>query len=328
MKDLTWGESIAVRKAFLETSKMNIVMISRTQLEAMGYSDNNLESPLVLTTKQVIKRQTGIDYKHVLLTNGATGGVVISLRAMAQRGKKTAYTLPPPFYPRYGIMIKAAGLTHAHSTLIENTIEPVHLIDSPSNPLGLIDAGPKLQYYDNPVSTVWDAIYHNRVYMDIHQDHPEHDIMVGSYSKLTGINGLRAGWVATNDTLLFERLKTLVLAEYCGLSEPGTLVLNSLLEGFQWPEFEKLARMHLDDNREEWQRLERYFDGWTVSPYGMFHYSKVDLAFRRLLEKADISYLKGSDVGTDDSFGRFNIGQDRELIRDAVKDILKQDRSK
>jgi aspartate/methionine/tyrosine aminotransferase len=319
--DLSFGNSVAVRKAFLETYNGHMVVFSAHSLERFNYPERTGDPELIEITKQVIKRQTGQEYKHVMLTNGATGGVVIALRAYAQQGREFCHTRKAPWYTRYPGMIKAAGLAHDDQEIFTFDNQSVVLLDLPSNPLALIDN----PYWDVP--TILDGVYFNKVYMrSTIVNVPRHDVMVGSYSKLTGVNGLRCGWVATNDDLLADRLGALITSEYCGLSAADTEILKTAMRDLNWDYFEEHARNYLDDNRESFSKLEKFFGGTKVADIGMFAYVPIDEQCRKLLEKTGIIWTKGSDMGTDDSFGRFNLGADPMILRRAVTAMLQTDK--
>ena len=324
--NLTWGESACVREAFLEMNNNFPLVFSEADIQAMGYPAHEGDERLIAITKDIILRQIGMEYKHVLITNGAAGAVTITLRAYAQRGHKIAVTGTPPFFPVYPGMIKSAGLGHKYDgDFVSDTDQAVILADSPSNPLGLIGPLDSLKF-PMKCPIIWDAVYHNMVYTNGYVPTIPHDVVCGSYSKLTGINGIRLGWIATNDSLLYQRLKALVTAEYCGISLPSTEIALRLFEEFDWPSFERKARSKLDFNRGEWTKLIRFFEGKEVEPIGMFYYAKMDLKAHKLFEKAGISYFPGSQCHHDDNYGRFNLGQSPKIISQAVKSVLKLDK--
>jgi aspartate/methionine/tyrosine aminotransferase len=175
---------------------------------------------------------------------------------------------------------------------------------------------------------ILDGVYFNRVYMDLIGPVPSHDVIVGSYSKLLGLNGIRVGWAATNADEYAQTLHGLAKAEYCGLSAASTQVLLQSLRGFNWDAFETTARAKLNSNRTEWEKLERFFGNARVNKNGMFYYGPIDSAAKSLLSRSGIHWTIGSQLGTDDSFGRFNLGQDCTLISEAVSMILKNDKIK
>lgn len=318
--DLGWGNSVAVREAFLNTYHGNPMSIAREELMDFNYPTHEGDPELVEITRKVIKRQTDQTYKHVFLVNGATGGVVIALRAYAQRGFEYCRTRTAPYYVRYPAMIRASGLTQIDQ---DHPDSPgvVNLLDLPSNPLGLMS-----QIGERRDPLIIDGVYLNMVYSPVVYGLPRHDVMIGSYSKLLGINGIRVGWLATNDDFLAERFKDLVTSEYCGLSQASTDILKHTLEGFNWDRFETSAKFKLDCNREEWSQLERFFAGTPVIPVGMFYYAPMDRKAQEIFVKAGVSWTKGSTMGTDDGFARFNMGASNEVIEQAVKAVLKADR--
>lgn len=321
--DMGWGNSVAVRQAFVANVNVQTGFYKEDLLK-FDYPDHFGDPELVEITRQVIKRQIGLDYKHVLLTNGATGGVVISLRGYASMDYQYCHTRNAPYYVRYPRMIEASGLMHVQEDHAIFKRESVLLLDIPSNPLGLTTP-----FVDTPligVPVLLDGVYLNRVYTPGTITAPPHDVFVGSYSKLLGINGIRVGWIATNDDLFYLLLKELVASEYCGLSTASTEILKNALSQFNWLNFETEARQKLDYNREEWGKMERYFGKFPTSPLGMFYFGPTDKKCRQLLEKAGIQYTPGSVLGVNDDYGRFNLGQDCDLTRNAVRAMLKADK--
>ena len=325
--DLSWGDTACVRQAFTSVYDGQELVFDRQKMNKMGYTPHYGDEKLLEYTKEIIGRQIGKKYKHVILTNGATGAVTIALRAYAQKGFNTVVTNRPPFFPLYPTMFKAAGLAHEFlGDTIKNRQNVVCLIDSPSNPLGLIAQNiHKVPYISTPV--ILDAVYSNNVYAPGMVDAlMHHDVMVGSYSKLLGLNGIRIGWIATDDSLLYERLKTLVDGEYAGLSGPSMDILVEILGCFSWELFERESQKLLNYNREEWSKLERFFDGRAVNSVGMFYYSNVDPAVKKLLEKSNIEWLAGDICHDSADFGRFNLGQNCTILKEAVKSVIKNDK--
>lgn len=326
LHDLSWGHAVCVRSAFLDQTTGRPVVFGLKELEDMNYPPHEGDSDLIEITRKVIERQVGPTYNRILLTNGATGGVTLALRAYSKRGHNVAFTRTAPYFPIYPSMIDSAGLKHKiEADHRDETDNPVGLIDSPMNPYGTI-----VDSCNIGMPVVWDAVYHSKVYTNGNYKPIGCDVLVGSYSKLLGLNGLRTGWVATNDELLYLRLKDLVTAEYCGLSSASTSILLQLLGQFEddrwWEGFEWSARYNLDYNRGEWRKLEKYFGGHEVSPNGMFYYAQLDNSAKKLMLKSNVIWTPGSNLGTNDEFARFNLGQDCKLVRDAVKQVLKNDR--
>lgn len=318
--DLTWGESVCVRQAFVDNIHGGPTVFNSHQLMDFAYPKHEGNEALVKVTREVIKRQTGQIYKHVFLTNGATGAVNMAMRAYGLLGRNFVLTGKPPYFSLYPLMIEAVSMGHITEVKYETCEEYVKLVDSPSNPMGTIG------FVKDLAPTIWDAVYHNRIYTDGKRGTIPHNIACGSYSKLTGMNGIRIGWVATNDFILADLLQRLVTAEYCGLSHASTAILMDCLTDLDWDMFETNARFRLDMNRSEWQKVAKFFGGTDVPSTGMFYYTEIDEAAKKLMHRAGVLFQAGSKMGTSDDFARFNLGQDNYLITDAVKAILKSDR--
>lgn len=328
MIDLGWGNSVAVRDAFIETYNKSIIAFGPAALSGFNYPKHEGDPELIKITRDVIKQQIDKEYKHVFIVNGATGGCLISMRAYAQMGYDTCITREAPYYVRYPSMIRASGLEHRTDMFAHSFGQSVVLLDLPSNPLGLMDDIEKIDHINAQTPPViLDGVYLNKAYMPpLLVKTVPHDVYVGSYSKLLGINGIRLGWIATDNDLLAERIKELLTSEYCGLSTASQEILKATLPDLNWNLFEAKARINMNNNRGEWCKLEKFFGDTPVTDIGMFYYAPVDKKCKELLEKTGIGYTKGSAMGTDDSFGRFNLGQDRNSIEQAVKAILKADK--
>lgn len=316
--NLYWGNSVAVRKAFLEIAKADPLLVTSLDLENYNYTDHEGNRELIELTKKYLKEQLGLNYNYVILTNGATGAVTISLRHYRSSGFKEVITNSPHF-TLYPTMIETAGMCQAHER--ESDLSKIQLIDSPSNPLG------KIVLSDTISPTIWDSVYHSQVYMPkIYVGHfPTHNVMCGSFSKLTGLNGLRIGWIATNDFFIYENVKKLILGEYCGIDRPGMDILVKLLNNFDWDGYYLKANSYLDLNRENWSKLEKFFAGQAVSNIGMFYYAPMDKSCKKLMDRSGVTYMLGDNMGGSKDFGRFNLGQDMRVIDEAVKEILKTD---
>jgi len=320
--DLGFGNSVCIRQAFLDSYHGEMIVFTQDGLSKFDYPDRYGDPELIQITRDVILRQMGITKKHVYITNGATGAATIALRAMKQRGKSICYTRNAPWYLRYPSMIKASGLIQLEESKGIDPEEGVVLLDIPSNPQGFTSG---IRFSIAP--TILDAVYFNRVYLaGYFVPVIAHDVLCGSYSKLLGLNGLRVGWIATDDDLLAERIKELIVGEYCGISVASVEILKNVLFDFDWDLFETIAKSNLDNNREEWSKLEKFFEGRPVCHDGMFYWGKIDEKCEELLSKSGISWTKGSDMGADDSFGRFNLGQDNDLIRKSVEEMVKNDK--
>jgi aspartate/methionine/tyrosine aminotransferase len=321
--NLGWGNSIAVRQAFVDSLPDRSIFLDKKYMIAMDYPPHEGDQNLIELTKNIIFRQTGKKMSYVALTNGATGGVMIALRAFKARGAENCWTDVAPWFPLYPGMIRDSGLKHTPG--ISGLNNYVALIDTPRNPTG--------EFADIITPSLFmpiilDGVYFNNIYIDPLKK-PEikyFDCLVGSFSKLTGLNSVRVGWVATDDALLYSRIKELVTNEYAGISGPSMSLLNETLKDLDWDLFEKKARSKLDTNREEWSKLNKFFPDWKIPEVGMFHYCELENSVIKLFEKSNIVWFKGKNLGVEEKFSRFNLGADPKLISSAVKEVFKNDR--
>ena len=252
--DLGFGNSVCVREAFLNTYSGSLIVTTQDTLSKFDYPPYTGNAELVKKTKNIVERQTGHRYKHVILTNGATGAINITLRTYNLMGYDTCVTRTAPYYLRYPTMIAQAGLNHIHETDHRTMLKTVALLDCPSNPLNL-----NSEIAQPGTPTILDGVYLNNIYTNGGITLPKHSVYVGSYSKLTGLNGLRIGFIGLDDDSMYERLKAQVMAQYCGLATAESLVAEQLLDGINWELFENRAKHALNCNREEFSKLERYF---------------------------------------------------------------------
>jgi aspartate/methionine/tyrosine aminotransferase len=93
-----------------------------------------------------------------------------------------------------------------------------------------------------------------------------------------------------------------------------------------WTRFESRAQENLNDNRTEFSKLEKFFGHTPINKYGMFYYAPIDAACHKLLTRSGIIWSPGSDLGATNDFGRFNVGQDMAMTKEAVQTILKNDK--
>lgn len=320
--DLGFGNSVCVRKAFLETTTAGMVVFTHPKLQEFNYPPYEGDQDLIQSTKSIIKRQTGHDYKYILMTVGASGAISNILTYYKNQGIDKCLTRTAPYYLRYPSMISASGLTHS-TVAHKYTQNAIALVDIPSNPLNLTHM---IELFGSTtIPTIVDGVYYNKIYHNKPIQMPVHELLVGSYSKLTGINGVRVGWIATNNTKLYLELKDQVMSSYCGMSVAESYLLNELIYGLDWNTFETKARCYLDYNREELAKLER-FTSDPVSDVGMFWFTKMDSKFQSMLTDAGVVWTKGDTMDVDSSFGRLNVGADCAIIKEAVSTILKKDR--
>ena len=274
---------------------------------------------LIKETHQVINQLTGQSYKHILITNGASNAINCVLRHFKSRGGTTVHTSKYG-YPSYEEMIKRAGLerirnlNNVPANIVYAMSRNVRLIDSPSNPMGDHFTG------GDPSCDIWDSVYHNKIYTNNTAIQPQHNIHIGSYSKLLGVAGARVGYIATNDLLLYEALVQESRNDLTGPSRPSQKFILDILDKVDLDVFMKLGNIDLCHNKEEFLKLEYLFDGQPVNEIGMFYSPKADVKAVEILDKAGVEYVR-----LDSETIRLSMGQTKEITKNGIKAILKQD---
>lgn len=232
-----------------------------------------------------------------------------------------------PFYP--GIA-EIHGLTHSPGD-IGTLKDAVQILDSPSNPEGIITGDDLSQH--SPL--VWDAAYHSPTYgvrikgtREFCTAIPPHEAMAGSMSKLTGINGIRLGWLATNDPKIYEKASAFVTYDICGASFPSQWLAKEILQNVDMEEFWTVSKNVLDNNRTELQKLSHLFGEQEIPSTGMFALFEVDNKLKKLLDKTDVITTPGYVCGDDRDSIRINLAHTNSITRSMVKAVLKNDKSR
>ena len=318
--DLAWGCPIVVREALRETLGKFLPNNFRT-FDEMGYTPHCGSETLIEQLKFLAQRQSGHRPKHLIVTCGATGGINAALSVLKDR--ETQYVVTNkryfPFYPEIIRINDLVQITNEERKQISSLGGSddcfISLIDSPSNPEGLMSPFKNVDIWDN----AYGAFHYS---CGIHVP-SKWKIMVGSLSKTLGLSGLRIGWVSTDDDNLAIFLNRYVTYSYCGLSAVSMDISEEILSVLDHSSFEMRAGGYLDDNREELQKLLDKFGQGSVPSTGMFAILQLGKIEKRALERAKVKYQPGSSWGEDDTWARLSLGQNREITRNAVKAILK-----
>ena len=293
-------------------------------IKNMSYGPDRGLEKLIEITKKMIKDTTGLEYENIIITNGATQGINVLLRVLK---KEIAFNGGPRFdsvmtsqhgFPYYGEMIKKAGFKRIkHESFDLSVFQCIRLIDSPSNPIGK-------QYdcaFGNNFTTIWDSVYHSHIYTDNTLKIPNHMAMVGSYSKLLGLTGARIGFIATNLHSLAKNCAHENLMENSTISIPSQELIIDIMEKIDLNDFIIAGRNSLNNNREEFRKIEYLFDNQPVPEVGMFYCVHADNKALEIIKKCGIKYV---DLG--DNFIRFSLGQTNQITKDGIKSILKEDK--
>lgn len=321
--DFAFGDTRGIREIMINHAKG---LSLPAPWQDFGYPDHEGNPKLIELTRKLIKDLTGHDYKYVIITNGATHAIHAAIHATRTLSTDKVITneLYFGFYP--GI-VETNGLQHVTRSQIKTpSADDIVLLDSPSNPLGeILDynsvAGEKL---------IWDAAYWSPTYTKDFNSHlrpPKvNDVMVGSFNKLTGINGLRVGWMATDDSIYNIKASDYVTNTLCGVTASGQWAVEKILTTVDLDRFYHVSAAMLDDNKTELQKLSGIFSNQHIPKIGMFALWESDQKIDSLLEKAGVKFYPGFSVGYKERSWRINLANTPSQTRDMVKDVLKLDK--
>lgn len=315
---LFWGNAVCAKQSLSSYYQPHFV---KHDLLKMDYAPDAGDETLIALTKKFIFNTTGINYKHVIITNGATGALNVVLR-VAKSVRKTVHVhTHKDFFPYYPHIIKKSGMIHVNNFESPNHTGDMRLIDMPSNVTGSLD-----QREFNPFNTIWDSVYFNPVYMNEKAKKISgHSVNIGSFSKVLGLTGLRVGYIATNNSHNYKLYMDENLYESCTISVPSQELIKDILETAPLDLIYSKARRFINHNRETVSKIKHLFEGKEVQKNGMFYAANADKKAISILDKASVSYAVLRE--TDNSkFIRLNLGQDNRLTSEAIEEILKIDR--
>jgi len=329
--DFAWGDTRGIRQIFKRHTTFEVNMPQ--DLSKFGYPPHEGSAVLIEEIRKLVLDLTGHEYKHILITNGATHALNAYVSAKKSSDIKSLVTrnLYFSFYPK---IAENHGLEHTfRSPEFDGIVYSTELgiVDSPSNPQGILTGDKGREH-----NIVWDAAYHTPTYCGIWKDNklvcpnirPRHEAMVGSLNKLTGVNGLRIGWLATDNYNLYRAAFFYVEADLCGVSAPSQDYAVNILKTMDLQAFYVESKALLDNNRTELDRLSYLFGGQPIFPYGMFALFEVDSGIRSLFRKAGVHVMDGKSVGDveRDSI-RINLANSNNDTKRMVDDVIKADKS-
>lgn len=315
MIDLSFGDPALIRSRLVNLQPMSP--------SNMGYRmGDSCEEEIVKWVRSYYKNYFGKEYKHIILTHGANGG----LHTVVSTLKKAVdnFFINELSFSWYKKILHTENVRGVPVPDLRD-IYPEHssryIVDSPSNPWGHQISNHRLEAR----TVIWDSVYASPIFTD-HSilTCPAHSTMVGSFSKMLGLSGLRIGWIGTNDEFFAKDLKERALTLYCGLSTPSLEMASHVIQNLNLPAFNKEAKLHLDFSREEFDKLKNIFQ-IAAPTNGMFYMGVLDDKNKHLLEKAEV---KGLELTTmkGERYIRFNMADDYEKTKKAVKTILQKDR--
>jgi aspartate/methionine/tyrosine aminotransferase len=320
--DLSWGDPVTVRQALIETLGNKFSLAPRL-LEAMSYTPHPGFPHLIEQMKDLAERQSGHRPKFLFVTNGASGAINSALQALKTSRTDWVVTdkryypfIPKMVYQADMIMIdrdRKEFLTNKENGCGQNSF--ISLTASPSNPEGEVRPFEAVDIYD--------AAYASRTYSSGGHVPIEYKVMCGSLSKTLGLSGLRLGFVSCDDPDIATSLGNYISNTYVGLSSVSQGIAEEVLHCIDLNKFEDRASGYLDDNRFQIQKILTKFGQGSAPTRGMFALVSLGKAERAALERANIKWQSGETFGADESVARLSLGQDRNVVRLAVREALK-----
>jgi histidinol-phosphate/aromatic aminotransferase/cobyric acid decarboxylase-like protein len=317
-----WGDTYGVREAMMQTAPW--LALSTMPIGDFGYPKHGGEPELIDLIRALCKQLTGHSYKHILITQGCTNA--LNAYCHAEKDVRIEYftcrQLHFPFYP--GVATNA-GLIFKPGEL-GRLLNSVQILDSPSNPLGAVDvltvAG----------RVLWDAAYYSPTYgVNISKPQtpiPDHVAMAGSFSKFSGINGIRLGWLATDEDALYRSALRWSTHDTSGISWPSQWLAIEILKKVDLEAFWQRSAGVINDNRVEIQKLSKIFGNQEIPEKGMFALFDTDDGLRGLLDTSGVITMPGSSCGDSHDSVRINLAHTRDATKAMVKAVLKADRKK
>ena len=261
-----------------------------------------------------------IDPRRILLTAGASAGLVAAFAALFQPGDEVAIVTPG--YPAYRNTLMAMGLKPLELRCLPNNgfrpdvdllaaLDPApagFILASPANPTGaMLDAGAMSEMTalcrERNIHLISDEIYHGITFAGRAVSALESDpnaLVINSFSKLYRMPGWRLGWMVVPEDWIG------------GIS---AYLINMFLTPPTLAQFAALAAMDVPDDLNQWVEIYRSnrdrllaglakigIDG-IAPPDGAFYlYAKVDhltddsLAFcTRLVKETGLALAPGID---------------------------------
>jgi aspartate/methionine/tyrosine aminotransferase len=156
---------------------------------------------------------------------------------------------------------------------------------------------------------------------------PAHEAVAGSLSKLTGINGIRIGWLSTDSLSLYHKAREYVASTSCGISYPSQFIADQILRKVNLDDFYKESNDLLNCNKEQLNKLGCILGHQPIPKFGMFALFEIDDKLEALLQKASVKVMPGNLCGDVNRHSiRINLANSRELTKLMVNTIIRLDK--
>jgi len=306
------------------------------------------ESTGIYPLKEAIARYYGETYgveiepERVVLTPGSSPGLLALLKVVSERIGEISYT--DPGYPCYKNMLKFLNLEgkavpvypeEGFKVKPEKVKTPALIVNSPSNPTGVVYSKEELKGLSERAFLISDEIYHGLVYgeraasaLEVGQN----CAVVNGFSKFFLMTGWRLGWMVIPKELLPDI--TAILQNT--VISPPTLSQFAALACFEEEVLEELRRnVEIFKRRREvlLNGLKELGFKIPAEPQGAFYiYADAsrftDDSFKfafEVLEKTAVAITPGRDFGENqtEKFIRFSFCTSLQKIEEALERLRK-----
>jgi len=283
-----------------------------------------------------------VEPERVVLTPGSSPGLLALLKTVSERVGEISYT--DPGYPCYKNMLKLLKLkSRAVNVHPENRFKvkpqevetPALIINSPSNPTGVVYSKGELEELSKRAFLISDEIYHGLVYgervpsvLEVCQN----CAVVNGFSKFFLMTGWRLGWMVVPKELVADVRAILqntvisppTLSQYAALACFDREVLGELKANVEI--FKKRKDLLLKGLKELGFKIPAEPDGafYIYADASRFTEDSFKFAFE-VLERAAVAVTPGRDFGKNqtEKFVRFSFCTDIEKIEKGLERLRK-----
>ncbi len=308
--DLSVGEAVVIREAFLKYFKLSL---SQSSIESL------LDYPPPNGTKELTSLLEAKYQAPVVVTNGAKQSLGAAFYALKKRGR-TNVDMRTPFWALIPPLMAAHGITFQKSTA------DAQLLLLPNNPDGYMLSSREIEVVvamckGAGIPLIHDAVYYTHSYLpDSFPLTPFGDMQIFSASKMYGLSGLRLGYVVCHNKDYYRDLCEYMEMMTVGVSTAGQELLASILRqekvvGKQF-EFEsyaalKKAKLLFKTINPDVVEVPSNFE---ETP-GMFAWVKIKN--KAALTAAKINVIDGSVFGGE-GYVRMNLAVPYETLKEVV----------
>ncbi len=320
-----WGDPAGLRDILCNRYPEASMIFSSG--EDARYPRHAGEPELIAETQKYISSFWGGQkiYDHVLITNGCMQALAAAVHAMKteETEKLVTRNVYFPFYPK---LAEINGLIR--SGMAGKIYKDIWVWDYPS-PMGDVN---RIGFVLPHANKIFDAAYFSPIFGLTQEDIPSiptifSTAMCGSFGKITGLSGLRLGWLATNDFMIYQKALNYIEGTTIGCNIVGQKVMVKILEDkVRFDRFAKEGQRMIDSNRTELQRLSQIFGNQEIPSKGMFALLEADDKIKQLFEKASVLTMDGEACGFRTPSMRINLSNSNEATKAMVDAVLKHDR--